>query len=265
MSGSVVRYDVLDGVAQITLNRPKRCNALNGQMLVELLDILTQIEQAEQGEIRAVVLTGEGKFFCSGMDIGSPMKEGANPAQMYIDVCHRLQLLPVPTIARINGPAIGGGLGLMFVCDIRVVSEYAYFQFSEVRIGFVPAVISTFIVPQMGLFVAKELMMTGRRFTPQECMRWSVVSSVVQLPELDGAVDKVVNDIRKGGPVAITTVKQLTQFVSANSHTDSIAEASRVFKIAISGPEAQHGFAEVISGKQKPDWAAFYSQGRSKL
>lgn len=164
-----VLYAVESHVARIVMNRPTKGNAFNPEMILAMQEAFRRAVQ--DADVRAILLTGAGKYFCTGMDLSSSnqdsLNQGGKDSQIgsagFIDLCNQIRDCPKPVVAAINGPVMGGGNGLLFCCDIRLAPPNAWFQFSEVKRGLVPAMISTFIVPQLGLFHSRELFITGRR------------------------------------------------------------------------------------------------------
>ncbi|CAG8785455.1 16465_t:CDS:1, partial [Racocetra persica] len=162
--------EVSNQVATITLNRPERGNALTSEMVTEFLNIFTKIE--DDTSIRIIVITGAGKFFCTGLDLqisSTIPEELSNIFEIGYRFYKTIKDCPKPVIAKINGPALGGGLGLVFTTDIRITLKDAYFSFPEVKRGVVPAIISRYVVPEIGLFKAKQYMLTGELHDIQDC------------------------------------------------------------------------------------------------
>ncbi|MEK7485888.1 MAG: enoyl-CoA hydratase-related protein [Planctomycetota bacterium] len=157
-------------IGKIVLNRPESHNAFNPQLIQELKQAFQQFE--ENPHIRVVLLTGAGKSFCSGADLNwmkqmnqYSMEENLQDAMKMAQLFHQIQIFPKPLIAQVNGVAMGGGLGLIAVCDGVVAQEKATFAFSEVRLGLIPAVISPYLLKKIGFSHSRQLMMSGENFS----------------------------------------------------------------------------------------------------
>ncbi|KAI8851957.1 ClpP/crotonase-like domain-containing protein, partial [Chytridium lagenaria] len=157
-----VNVEIVDGVMTVTLDNPKRANALSNEMCVAFLEAMDEAERDDG--VRVIVITGSGKYFCSGMDLSSA---SSSTTKTPFDAAHhlfqRLSDHPKPTIAHLNGPALGGGVGLAFSCDLRCAHPSVFFQLAEVRRGLIPAIISLRIIPEVGPRVARRWFMTGEK------------------------------------------------------------------------------------------------------
>jgi len=255
---STIIVDISNKIANITLNRPEVHNAFNNELINDLYDIFEQLKQ--NYDIRVIVITGNGKSFCAGADLNW-MKSVINYSyeQNYQESLKLAKLMylifthPKPIIAKINGTAIGGGVGLMSVCDILIASENAKFGLSEVKLGLVPAAISPFVMSRIGEAWARELFVTGERITANRAEEINLVNKVVPQSELDNAVNEKVEMILKNGPDAIKTVKemifQVTQvkFPEIQEYTAKLIANLRLSK---EGQEGMNAFLE----KRKPNW-----------
>jgi len=220
------------------------------------------------------VLTGAAKFFCTGMDLTpsnqsdmqSRVSSGEAPA-MAIQLYETLKQFPKPVVARINGPALGGGWGLLFCCDIRISIDSAWFAFTEVKRGIVPAIISAYVVPELGPFQARKLFLTGERVSARQGKEIGFLSDVASTPdELDHLVAKYVEQLLENGPKAMKIVKQAVAHHVAHSHEENVKHVKELFeKYVVTSKEAKFGM-EAFRKKEKPDWTAFYgSGGQAKL
>src|SRR5579863_8441921 len=174
-------YD--SGVATITLNRPDKRNAISFELIDDLLRALHEVETSDA---IVLILTGAGKAFCSGMDLenlkallGRSPEQNLQESQTMVRLFRSLYEFPKVTIAAVNGPAIAGGTGLALLCDITLAVPEAKFGYTEVRIGFVPAIVSTFLLRQTGEKFARDLLLTGRIFGTEEAARIGLVNEVV--------------------------------------------------------------------------------------
>ncbi|KAF9969621.1 EnoyL-CoA hydratase [Actinomortierella ambigua] len=273
MSEQEVLYSVQDAVATITLNRPKRGNALSGDMVTLFTSILQRA--IDDPAVRVIVVTGSGKYFCTGMDLtNGGIASNANNAYLGDDkkdapkgmtsvapsLFQALRNAPKPTIAKINGPALGGGVGIVFACNIRVVHPSAYFSMPESHRGLIPAMISEVIVPQLGPFLSKQYMLTGERIPADEALRVGFVSAVVG--KEDGALDKKTQEyldlLLQAGPGAMRDIKTLVDVVDGRGGNPEIASnyVREAFVKMITSEEAAHGISAFAS-REKPNWSDF--------
>src|SRR2546422_3166380 len=199
-------------IAAITLNRPEKRNAISTEMIEELLAAL---EEAEASPARVVILTGAGKAFCSGMDLDalaalaqqSPeqnLEDSKRMARMF----RRLWSYSKPLIAAVNGPAIAGGCGIATLCDFTLAVPEARFGYTEVRIGFVPAIVSSFLVLQVGHKIARDLLLTGRLFDAEEAYSYGLVNEVVAPEQLMPRARELAAQIMENSPSSRRATKK---------------------------------------------------------
>ncbi|KAJ2956289.1 hypothetical protein NQZ79_g7823 [Umbelopsis isabellina] len=251
-------------VATITLNRPKRGNSLTAQLNEQLLNTLKRV--AADDTIRILVLTGAGKYFCTGMDLGSSSGDHSPDVAVEkgMEVYDYLYRFPKPVIARLNGPALGGGVGLMFACNIRIASKEFYVALTEVKRGLIPAMISQYIVPEIGQFKANEYMLTGRRVSAEEGFRQNFLSIVVEHDQLDQAVGKYVDLLAESAPGAMRDIKDLVKVVGGKSDADRHENKEYIKKAFVkmmNSPEAAYGIMS-FTQKKKPDWDDFIKSSK---
>lgn len=247
-----------NGVVTLTLDRPARKNAFDDTLIATLAQELDRL--AEDRAVRALVLTGAGSAFSAGADLDW-MRRAANwSAADNLADARRLEALltaldrfPRPTIARINGAAIGGGVGLVAACDIAIAAEHAVFAMSEVRLGLVPAVVAPFVRRAMGERPCRRLFLTAERFAASEALRLGLVHEVVAADDLDPAVDAVLHDLVRGGPEGLAEAKTLLlalrdlgQAAAAERTTEVIADR----RASAEGREGVSAFLE----KRRPAW-----------
>lgn len=258
-----ILYTVQDQVATITLNNAERGNAITPSMMNEVLDAVAASESNTQ--VRVLVFTGSGKHFCTGMDLGfknqqelaQQIASGA-ASQLALNFFNTLRTTKKPTIAKINGTTMGGGWGLAFCLDLRVAVSTATFTFSEVKSGLIPAVISSFIVPQTGPFIAKDLMLTGRKIDAQEALRLHLINAVASESELNNVVQKYVQECVANGPNAMRSVKELVDYVSTHETEQNVEYVKKAFK-SMFNAESSYGI-KMFAQKKKPDWTMFTSK-----
>ena len=251
----------LDGpVARVTLNRPDIRNAFNDEMLVGLLDAFARIRDDEQA--RVVVLTGAGKAFCAGADlhwmkrvVDYTYEENYEDSLRLANMLREVYTCPKPVIGRINGPAIGGGTGMVAVCDIAIAAESAFFAFSETKLGITPAAISPYLLKRMGQRNLREFFLTGERFTAARAFQLGLVNAAVPDGELDDAVDGKIKLILTGGPKALAVSKDLIRNISEKTLDDVgpyTAEVIARLRMSDEGQDGMNAFLE----KRKPRWVA---------
>jgi len=245
------------GVCWLTLNRPHCANALNGELVQQLSAALAQIRS--DASIRVLVLSSQGEVFCSGADLQSMQQMAA--ADMAVNQSDAFELallledlasLPVPTLARINGPAYGGAIGLIAACDIAIASKTANFAFSEVRLGLVPAVIAPYVIAAMGLRQARRWFLTGQRFDAEQAQTMGLLHQRVSGDGLDDVVGQQVELLLKGAPQAQKQAKQLLNEWLKTSPMAKQDTAELLADIRAS-QEGREGVDAFLT-KRKPGW-----------
>lgn len=254
-----VLYSIEDRIVRITLNRPEIRNAFNDIMITELLEIFGDI--AEREDVRVVVMTGSGSSYCAGADLHwmkrvkeYSYEENFEDTLRLAELMYSMYSSPKPTIARVNGPAIGGGTGFVAVCDLAIAADSAVFSFSEVKIGVVPACISPYVVRRVGERACREFFLTGERLTAQRAFESGLVNQVVPLEELDTAVEERVKHLLSSGPYALNVCKQLLQKVPLLNFEEAKTYTADVLAKLREGEEAQEGMAAFFE-KRKPRWS----------
>jgi methylglutaconyl-CoA hydratase len=244
-----VNSRVSDGVCWLELNRPDSHNAINAELIGALQRKLERLQS--DAATRVVVVTGNGKSFCAGADLKSMQRLAASQmqddAKKLATLLRILKELTKPTIARVNGSAYGGGVGLVACCDIAVAVSQASFSLSEVRLGLVPAVISPHVVAAIGERDARRYCLTGERFDAEEARRIGLVHEVVDAASLDSKVNAICEQLLQGAPGAIKRTKNL--ILSPRSDEENALINSEVR----GGAEAQEGVAAFFE-KRKPRW-----------
>jgi methylglutaconyl-CoA hydratase len=254
-----ILFNVDGPVARIILNRPEIHNAFNEIMLSELIQVFKDV-QRQKGEIRVVILTGSGKSFCAGADLHWMKKmihysyeENIEDSNRLSECLYQLYTLPQPTIARVHGATIGGGMGLVAACDIAVVQEDVMFSLSEVKVGLVPACISPYVIKRAGESKCREFFLSGERIDAQRALSAGLVNEVVPQGELDSAVDRWRDQFLKNGPEALAVCKELLEKVPGMDLDKAKAYTADVIaKLRIS-EEGQEGIKSFLK-KDKPKW-----------
>src|ERR1700728_2690978 len=245
------------GVATITLNRPEKRNAISFELIDDLLRALDEVSRSEA---TVLIVTGAGKAFCSGMDLdnlkallGRSPKQNLQDSQTMVQLFRSLYEFPKMTIAAVNGPAIARGAGLALLCDFTLAVPEAKFGYTEVRIGFVPAIVSTFLLRQVGEKQARDLLLTGRIFGAEEAARMGLVSEVVPAENLMVRAGQLAVLLLENSRAWLRATKQLLTD-HARAELDLQVEAAVRENAAI---RTTSDFREGISSfleKRKPVW-----------
>ena len=240
------------GVLTVTLNRPDVHNAFNDELIAEAIDLFSSIDSEAA---RVVVLKGTGKNFCAGADLNwmsrmvsytrdENVRDSSLLAKMYalIDEC------PLPVVGRIHGAAIGGGVGLVSVCDVAISLNTSQFGLSEVKLGILPAVISPYVIAKIGQTHARALFLTGERFDAERAHRIGLVHRVVEsVEELDAAVYETVTQLKTSGPEAVRECKKLIAYVASHELADAIPYTIDAISTRRVSEEGQEGMKAFLS------------------
>jgi methylglutaconyl-CoA hydratase len=251
-----VHVEVQGSVTTVRLHRPDVRNALDEVLIAEL----TQAFAGLPGSTRAVVIAGSGPAFCAGADAqwmkrskSFSREENERDAAALASLLTAIDECPFPTVARVHGPALGGGVGLVAACDIVIAEEQAQFGFPEVRLGLVPAVISTFVLPRIGARAARRYFLTGERFAAPQAMAMGLVHETAPASALDGRIEGVLRELLQGAPRALGAAKLLIRTVTALPRDRAIEESIRTISELRVAPEAQEGLSAFLE-KRKPNW-----------
>lgn len=254
-------------VVTVALNRPQVRNAFDALMLRELIDVFTGLA-GDFPKVRVVVLTGNGTSFCAGADLNwmketvhYSVDENLADAGRVAECMHLLYRLPQPTIARINGPAIGGGMGFVCACDVAVAQCDAVFSLSEVRIGLVPACISPYVLKKIGEGRCRELFLSGERLSAERAHALGLVNEVVAPEALDAAVQRRVEQLLANGPHAMAACKVLLEKVAHQELEEAKVFTAELIAHLRAGVEAQEGMAAFLE-KRTPHWRRDPSGGQ---
>lgn len=246
-------------VIYITLNRPRVHNAFNETMVRELRQVFADVSRGEG--IRVVVLTGKGKSFCAGADLhwmrkvkDYSFKDNLKESNQLAELMYAIYALPLPTIARVNGAAIGGGAGLVAACDLAIAAQTAQFSLSEVKLGLVPAVISPYVIRRVGESACREFFLTGERLTAEKAQRFGLVNQVVPPEKLDRAVEERVRQMLTSGPRALNTCKEILRKVPGMSFQEAKAYTAEIIASLRISQEGQEGMSAFLE-KRKPSWS----------
>jgi methylglutaconyl-CoA hydratase len=245
-------------LATITLTRPEKRNAISFQLVDELLAALNEIERTDA---QVVIITGAGKAFCAGMDLeelksllgkthDENVKDSARMAQLF----RRLYEFPRVTIAAVNGAAIAGGTGLATMCDFTLAVPEAKFGYTEVRIGFVPAIVSSILVWQVGHKIARDLLLTGRLFDAAEAHRFGLVNEVVEPDRLMPRARELAAQILENSPSSVRMTKQLINSFLSRALDEQIAAAVEENARIRTTADFREGVSSFLE-KRKPNWS----------
>jgi len=249
------------GVAQVTMARPAVFNAFDEAMIGELDAAFAQL--AADPQVRVIVLAGEGKHFSAGADLQwmqrasqASLEWNVQDARRFAAMLARIDTCPKPTVARIQGAALGGGVGLACACDIAVASADASFAVSEAKFGILPSVIGPYLTNAVGKRQARRLALTAERIAAAEALSIGLVHKLVPAEALDAAVDEAVAALRIGGPLAQGEIKQLFAQMAVGPVTPEVMELTAQTISRVRGTaEAREGFAAFLA-KRPPPWCA---------
>jgi methylglutaconyl-CoA hydratase len=259
MSYNTITLSYEDRVALLTLNRPDKRNAISFELVDEVLKALAEVEKSPA---LVLVLTGAGKAFSGGMDlenlkalIGRSHEQNVKDTQTMGRLFRTLYDFPKPTVAAVNGAAIAGGTGLATLCDITIASSEAKFGYTEVRIGFIPAIVSSFLVRQVGEKQARDLLLTGRIFDAVEAYRIGLINEVVEPERLMARVKEVVAQILENSPASVVATKKLINSFERDELTEQIESAIVENARSRTTKDFHEGVTSFLE-KRKPVWGA---------
>ena len=247
------------GVAQVRLNNPDKHNAFDDEIIGELTEAFVAI--ADNSNVRVMVLGSEGKSFSAGADLewmkrmaSYSYDENLRDASALALMLKTLNEIPQPTIARVQGAAFGGAVGLISCCDMAVAASAASFSLSEVKIGLVPATISPYVIAAIGQRAARRYFVTAERFDAHRALQLGLVNEVVDAEQLDQEIDRLINTLLANGPEAVTGAKQLVFDVAGKpidqQLIDATCETIAAIRVSEQGQEGLQAFLE----RRKPQW-----------
>jgi methylglutaconyl-CoA hydratase len=242
----------------IILNRPEKRNALNDAMVAELNDVF--MKSFKEKQIRTISIQGSGKAFCSGADLEYLKKiknydtqTNLNDSLKLSDLFLRIYRSPKPVIAIVHGPALAGGCGLASVCDFIIATHEAKFGYPEVKIGFIGALVSVFLIRQIGERKARDLLLSGRIIKAHEALQLGMINKVVPESDLQAQIDGLINDLTLNSPMALTESKKLLDsfnFTEIEEELKAKAQMNAEFRQT---PDFQEGLSSFFE-KRKPNW-----------
>jgi methylglutaconyl-CoA hydratase len=258
MNYTTIELTYEGSVATITLNRPEKRNAISYDLIDDLLGALREVAKSPA---QILILTGAGKAFCSGMDldnlkslIGRSSEQSLEDSKTMASLFRTLYDFPKPTIAGVNGAAIAGGTGLATLCDFTLAVPEAKFGYTEVRIGFVPAIVSTFLLRQVGEKVARDLLLTGRLFDADEAKRIGLIHEIVAADQLMERVRQLAATLLENSPASLRYTKRLLSDAARAEMDMQIETAVRENAAVRSTADFREGITSFLE-KRKPRWS----------
>jgi methylglutaconyl-CoA hydratase len=254
-----IEFELVNSIGTVWLNRPDVHNALNEKMITEIIECYQEIENLP--DVRVVILRGRGKSFCAGADLNYMkgiatfgFEENYQDSKRLAKCFGVIYTCTKPTIAVVHGAAIGGANGLLAACDFVYCTDDTKFAFSEVKLGIAPATISLYVIKRVGEFGARDLMLTGRRFTGKEAEWYRLANKSLPAEELDAHVNDIIKSLFSSGPDAISACKGLIYtVVNSLEFETAIDYTARTIAELRASKEGQEGMASFLE-KRKPNW-----------
>jgi len=258
MTYRTIELGVDGGVATITLNRPDKRNAISYELID---DLLAALDEVAKSPALVLILTGAGKAFCSGMDLdnlkaltGRSAEQSLKDSETMARLFRTLYDFPKPTIAAVNGPAIAGGCGLATLCDFTLAVSDAKFAYTEVRIGFVPAIVSTFLLRQVGEKHARDLLLTGKIIGAEEAYRMGLINEIVPAKRLLERARELAMQLMENSPASLACTKRLLSDHARRELDTQIQAAVRENAAIRSTSDFREGVSSFLE-KRKPHWS----------
>jgi methylglutaconyl-CoA hydratase len=258
MSYQTLQLDHEGEVATITLNRPEKRNAISTQMIE---DMLAALQDAESGLARVVIITGSGKAFCAGMDLealralaGQSLEQNIADSRLFANLLYRIYKFPKPIIAAVNGAAIAGGCGIATLADFTLAVPEAKFGYTEVKIGFIPAVVSVFLRRQTGDKVARDLLISGRIIDAAEAYRLGLVTEIVLADQLAARAQEFAGILLSASPTSIARTKRLLLGCEEAALQAELELAIRENAAIRSTADFREGLSSFLE-KRAPSWS----------
>ena len=252
-----IQYHESDRIATITLNRPDRRNAINYELIN---DLIAGLEQAAGSDAQVLILTGAGKAFCSGMDLenlkqllGRTPEQNLEDSQTMARLFRTLYDFPKPSIAAVNGAAIAGGTGLATLCDFTLAVPEAKFGYTEVRIGFVPGIVSAYLMASVGEKRARDLLLTGRIFGAHEAREFGLVTEIVDPDRLMQRAHELARQLLENSPASLRSTKALLSSYTRDELDRRMKDAIRENAAVRQTPDFKEGISSFLE-KRRPSW-----------
>ena len=258
MSYDTIKLSKDGSTVTVSLNRPKVHNAMNETLMKELTTCFKEL--AKDDAVRTIILTGKGKSFCAGADlnwmksmVNYSKEENIKDSKLLLDLYETIYSCPKPVIGRINGHAFGGGIGLIAVCDITITTPGFKFAFSEVNLGIIPSVISTYVAPRVLPADMKRLFITGERFDSEYAHKIGLIDFVVPTEEFDSKTQHYIGQVESSGPNAIKEAKNLIKnlhVMDIEKYKEFTVKKISELRVSEEGQEGINAFLE----KRKANW-----------
>jgi len=258
-----MKYELIDvlkdnDIATVALNRAEVHNAMNERLIKEITTCFKELANDEKTKV--IVLTGKGESFCAGADLNwmksmvmYSKEENIRDSKLLLDMYDTIYNCPKPVIGKINGHAFGGGVGLIAVCDINIATIGSKFAFSEVKLGIIPSVISTYVVRRIGLSNMKRLFITGERFNSQYAKEIGLIDFVTEKDDFNSTVERYVDHLKSSSPKAIKEIKNLVnnyKKMDIEKYKEFTVEKISELRVSEEGQEGMNAFLE----KRKTKW-----------
>ncbi|MEP7349385.1 MAG: enoyl-CoA hydratase-related protein [Sphingorhabdus sp.] len=240
-----------DGVLSIVLNDEAGRNVLSVRLMRAIMSAIE--DAATDPDVRIILVSNVGKIFCAGADLKAAPSESS--AQLFSDLLLAILRSPRPTVARITGHAMGGGVGLAAAFDISIASEECKMGFTEVRLGVVPAVISAVCLPKMRRGEALDAFLRGNRFDAVRAAELGLITRAVAADAIDAEIASILADLRLGGPAALAIAKQIIATVPGMPTEEAIAKMANLSAEVFASPEARAG-TDAFKERRLPPWAS---------
>jgi methylglutaconyl-CoA hydratase len=258
MGYKAIQLSYASGIATLTLNRPEKRNAISYELIDEVLQALAEVAQSSE---RVLILTGAGAAFCAGMDlenlkalIGRTAEQNLQDSEAMAKLFCSLSEFPKVTIAAVNGAAIAGGMGLATLCDFTLAVPEAKFGYTEVRIGFIPAIVSVFLLRQIGEKQTRDLLLTGRVINAEEALRIGLINEIVPAGKVMERAQQLAGQLLENSPESLVRTKRL---LTENIRSELEAQIARAVR-ENAGIRETADFREGITSfleKRKPRWS----------
>jgi methylglutaconyl-CoA hydratase len=257
MAYKTVTYSESNGITTITLNRPDKRNAISYELIA---DLTSALKDAAQSSAQVLILTGAGSAFCAGMDLdnlkgllGRTPEQNLEDSRTMAGLFRALHDFPKPSIAAVNGAAIAGGTGLATVCDFTLAVPEAKFGYTEVRIGFVPGIVSSYLVANVGEKRARDLLLTGRIFGAEEAHGFGLVTEIVPAEQLMARAHQLAAQLMENSPGSLETTKRLLLSYTKERLDRQLEDAIRENAAVRQTADFKEGITSFLE-KRKPKW-----------
>ncbi len=247
----LVRTTTADGLVTVTMNRPQARNALSLELITALREAIDRV--AEDARARVLILAGEGRAFCAGMDLRAVQADPIAMGEMLrllSRVSRRIRRLGIPTIARVQGAAIGGGCGLMVVCDFALTHPEAKLGYPEVDLGVCPAVVAPWLIRKIGAGPARAMLLAGGTMSGEAGHAAGLATHLVAESALNEATEELAGRLARGGPRALAATKNWLNELDGSNDDAILDRAAEISAEIIAGPEAQHRLARMFQSAQ---------------